>query len=357
MLKIKSHLEELIRIGPEDKQRKDFLRLDMNEDPVGLPKNFIDTTLKDITPEYLATYPEYTNLISKIAMHNNIADDNICLSNGSDSAIKYIFDAYISPDDKVLFTDPTFAMYPVYCQMAGAKSILFPYEQDFSFSVEDFCSLIDDTLKMVVIVNPNNPIGTAIPVPDLLRIIGKCAEYGILAVVDEAYYYFYNKTMINLVNQYDNLIVLRTFSKLCGLANVRLGYAATNPMITSHLHKVKPTFDVNGFAVFIAEKLLDSKDIIQNKIEEINKGKFYIKKKLLENGFDFHLGEANFVIIKCPGSVPDVVKKMHKRNILVSGGFKQEYLNDYIRVTIGNTDIMKKFWVVFSEMVWECVKK
>ena len=171
MIKPKSNLIDILRFTPSDLRRGDFLRLDMNEDPLGLPKSFIDTVLKDINGDYLSRYPEYVRLTEKIAEHNSIGFDNICLANGSDSAIKYIFETYISPQDKILLTDPTFAMYPVYCQMAGAQSIAFSYNKDFSFSCDEFVNLIDGTFKMVIVVNPNNPTGTVLSDHDFKKII------------------------------------------------------------------------------------------------------------------------------------------------------------------------------------------
>jgi histidinol-phosphate aminotransferase len=348
MIKIKSHLEKIFRSVPTDLIRNDFIRLDMNEDPSGLPEDFIRTALKEINADYLSCYPEYSSLITKIAEHNDIGYDNVCLSNGSDSAIKYIFETYISSEDTVLLTDPTFAMYPVYCQIAGATSIAFPYNKDFSFSCEDFINLIDNKLKMVVVVNPNNPTGTVLSQQDLKKIIDKCAEYDVLVVVDEAYYYFYEKTVMPLIKQYDNIIVLRTFSKLCGLANLRLGYAAADSSIIQHLHKVKPTFDVNGLAILFAKKILSSKEIIEKKIEEINNGKCYLEEKLKEHGFDYYAGQANFILIKCKGEVSDTVRELQNKKILVAGGFKQDIFKNYIRVTVGNIELMKNFWSVFQ---------
>lgn len=350
MIRLKPHLEELIRKSPKDDNRCEFLRLDMNEDPVGLPNDFIEKVLSQITPEYLSAYPEYANLLMKIAAHNNISVDNICLSNGSDSAIKYIFDAYISPDDKVLLTDPTFAMYPVYTKMAGAKTIMFPYEDDLSFSVDGFLHLIDDSVKMAVLVNPNNPIGSALPEKDIKRIIEKCYEFSVCVVVDEAYYYFYNQSMVPYIDEYDNLIVLRTFSKACGLANLRIGYAVSNRDIISNLNRVRPSFDINGVAVLVAETLLESGTVVDEKIEEISKGKQYIVSKLKEGNYSCVAGEGNFILIHCPNRVSEVVTELRQNKILVSGGFQQQALKDYIRVTVGSFEVMDRFWSVFSKI-------
>src|SRR3989338_3940898 len=104
----KPHLREIFRTDPDLKTREGFIRLDMNESVSGLPLWFVKEAANELNPDLLARYPEYRSLVTKIASHNALAQENICIANGSDAAIKYIFDAYISPSEKVLLTDPTF---------------------------------------------------------------------------------------------------------------------------------------------------------------------------------------------------------------------------------------------------------
>ena len=351
--KIKPHLEKVYRLNPDLKSRKGYLRLDMNEGVPGLPQNFIKTVLSKIDAGYLATYPEYARLQKKIAIHNGLGPENIYLSNGSDAAIKNIFDAYISKGDKVLFTDPTFAMYPVYCDMFAAKPVIVEYQDDMSFPVESFIKKISKNLKMAVIVNPNNPTGSVIDPEDLLRIIKKSDANGVLTIVDEAYFYFYPLSTIDLVKRYKNLIVLRTFSKLCGLACVRLGYAVACVEIVETLKKVRPTYDVNGVAVLVAEELLDRPGMIRTLIRATEKGKRFLIKRLYEHGLEYKEGYANFVLIKCDGRANEMIERLaNEKHILIGGNFRNSFLKGYIRVTVGSTDIMKRFWKGFID-IWE----
>ena len=225
----KLYLKDIYRTSLGNKQRKNFLRLDLNENPDGLPEEFIKNIFSKIDAKYVSMYPEYGKLAENIAQHNKLNWQNICLSNGSDGAIKYIFDCYVSSGDKVLITDPTFAMYPIYCKMFNALCVNVSYlstSDGFLFPVENFLDEINRNIDMAVIVNPNNPTGIAICPSDMDKIIQKCFDANVLLIVDEAYFYFYNQTVIDKIKHFNNLIVLRTFSKLCGLANVRLGYAA-----------------------------------------------------------------------------------------------------------------------------------
>lgn len=342
-------IADLYRTLP--RSRHGYLRLDMNEGMPGLPMGFVKRAMTKMTPGFLAMYPEYDALKKTIACHNGIKPENICLSNGSDGAIKYIFETYISPGDKVLLTDPTFAMYPVYCKMSGAKSVMVEYEKDFSFPIRRFCDNISGNIKMAVVINPNNPTGTGMSISELLPIIKKAWREKVLLIVDEAYFYFFPETAIRLVSKYDNLIVLRTFSKLCGLAGVRIGYAASCPNIAYNIRKVRPTYDVNGPAAFLAEELLRDKDILRGLVRSMSEGSRYLCGKLDTEGIDYRRGDANFILIKCPDKAPEIVKTLEKNKVLVGGNFKQDFLKDYIRVTVSNEANMQKFWNVFIK-IW-----
>ena len=351
-IETKRHLADLFRVDLDGKSRKGCLRLDMNENVSGLPEDFVKEVLSGIDAGHIAAYPEYRGLKEKIAAHNGIEVKNICLSNGSDAAIKYIFDAYISPGERVLMTDPTFAMYPVYCNMFNAVPLIAEYRRDLSFPEDDFLRMLNEGVKMAVIVNPNNPTGSILQKGKIQSIIDKCAAKDIIIVIDEAYFYYCPETLIRLVNEYKNLIVLRTFSKLCGIASLRIGYAAACPEIISGLSKVKPTFDVNSLAVLFAEKILDSPGVIQDLVEATNEGKAFLGEKLAEAGMKYVAGGANFILINCPDRVREIIDGLAGRNILVGGAFRQEFLKDYVRVTVGDKKSMEVFWEAFSE-IWK----
>ncbi len=351
---IKKYLKDLYRTKPSEKTRRGYLRLDMNESVSGLPEDFLKDVFSRIDSEFLATYPEYRRLEEKIALHNNLKPENICLSNGSDAAIKYIFDAYINSGDKILITDPTFAMYPVYCAMFNANPIIVEYKSDLTFPEGDFLKKISLGIKLLVIINPNNPAGSVIEPDSILSILKKAADNDILVIIDEAYFYFYPHTVIEQVKEYENLIVLRTFSKFFGIASARLGYAAACPEIIGNITKVRPTYDINGIAALLGEKLIDNVDIIQNVVTSLHEGKKYLIEKLSAENIEHKEGCANFMLIKCNDRVNEITRKLAEKNILVSNGFKQTFLKDYIRVTLGKKVIMEQFWQAFL-CIWRSV--
>jgi histidinol-phosphate aminotransferase len=347
MPEAKPHLADLYRTNPHDHSRQGFLRLDMNEGVPGLPEDLVQAVWAGTGARYLAAYPEYEALQEKIARHNGVSPENILLSNGSDGAIKYLFDAYVRAGDQVLLTDPTFAMYPVYCRMFDARPLVLPCREDLSFAGDDFRQQLSGDIRLAVVVNPNNPTGYAFPPDELLALIREAGKRDVLLVVDEAYFYFYPETVIHEIGRGDNLVVLRTFSKLCGLATARLGYAAASPAIIDNLRKVRPTYDVNGLAVALAEKLLDNPQVIQDLIKGTLGGKEYLVGQLREAGIEHRAGQANFVLIKCQGRAPELAAKLKDEKILVGYGFQNPYLHDYLRVTVGRREAMEIFWEKF----------
>ncbi|MBF0554087.1 MAG: histidinol-phosphate aminotransferase family protein [Nitrospirae bacterium] len=353
-IRLKYHLKDLYRVKPTGVSRKGMLRLDMNEANAALPEDFITSVLSHIDSDYLSMYPEYDALQEKVALCNGLKPENICLSNGSDAAIKYIFDALVSPGDRVLLTEPTFAMYPVYCKMFGAPIVSVDYGMDLSFPLETYLESITGAIKLAVIVNPNNPTGTLTPTNDIVRIIKKAQACGTTVIIDEAYFHFCGETVIDKTLEYENLIVLRTFSKLCAMASLRIGYAAAPAGIIEGLRKVKPTFDVNGVAVLFAAKLLDTQGLIDSLVKEFMEGKAFLMDKLSQHSVEFVHGSANFVLIKCHGEAEEIVRALSEKNILVAGGFKQKMLRDYIRVNIAKKDIMERF---FDEFIGICKNK
>jgi len=347
------YLDKIDRVDLDNKSRKGFLKLDKNENHSGLPKDFVKNVLSEIDPDMLATYPEYGKVKQKIAKHVGLKPENISLSNGSDSSIMYIYKTYVQERDKIITTDPTFAMYPIYSKIFNADTIMIPYKSLDLFPKKEFTSAINKDIKLTVIVNPNNPTGSFVDLHYIEEVIKKAKQYDSIVIVDEAYYYYSKKvnTAVDLVKKYDNLIVLRTFSKLFSMATLRIGYAIADKKIVDNLRKVKPTFDVDGLSVLFAEKILDRDDIINNLIDQDKKGKQYLAEKLKQEGINYKISNANFVLINCKDRVKEIIEKLEKEKILVGGGFKQEYLKNYIRVSTCKEQYMDEFWNKFIK-IW-----
>lgn len=351
MIAPKAHLEGIHRGAAYDTPRHDFLRLDMNECVDGLPESFFNEVMGTLTPLKLATYPSYRSLIEKIAASERLAPENVQLTNGSDSAIKLLFEAYIAPGDKVIITDPTFAMYPVYSTIAQGESVLIPYERASVFPLTEFCAAITRGARMAAVVNPNNPTGAHLEQKDIRALAELCRNTETLLVVDEAYFHYLEETAVSLLAEFDNVVILRTFSKLCGMAALRLGYALGHPSIITAMKTVKPTFDVNGFAVAFAEHFMDHPELTEQMLETVNNGRAWLVNQLDAAGLAYNAGRANFVLIHCPSDAVALAARLKETGILVASGFRQPLFKNAIRVTLGSEKSMQRFWKAFSSLM------
>ena len=233
------------RIAP-DFDRSEYIRLDMNENPIGLPDYIIEEFKECITGKNLAMYPNKTEMIEQLSILHDLNKNQFCLTDGSEMAIKYIFEVFAKPNSAVVTVFPSFEMYGVYCNMFGLKHKKISVQKDFSSPVNEIISAINDDVSIVVLLNPNNPVGDPYSREDVMKIIERAKKHEILIIIDEAYHYFYKNSFVDLINHYDNIIILRTFSKIFSLAGCRIGYAISNSEVIKYLDKVRPSFDTNS---------------------------------------------------------------------------------------------------------------
>lgn len=348
MIYVKETIKELYRTTCMQ-GRLEYLRLDMNENPNGLPEEFVETVKKEITPAFLATYPEPEKLEHRIADYLKINCKQICITNGSDEAIRFIFELFTRSGKEVVSVSPTFEMYRVYCKMFGLIYREISYSQDFKINVDELLSSIHEDTDLVVLVNPNNPIGTVFSLEEVKSIIEKAREYNTLVIIDEAYHYFYRETFLPLIEQYNNIILLRTFSKLMSLAACRLGFSISNAELTSYMKKARPSFNVNAIALKFGEKILQNDELIEALIKKERKGKQYLLGELKKLGYEVHALEGNFLFFR-PKTKPDeLASRLKKEKILVKT-FGNDVLKNYIRITIAEKKNMEYFLEKLQEL-------
>ncbi len=345
MIPVKEHLRKLERIlNPIS--RSDYLRLDKNENIIGFEKGFIAILRQEITSDFLTSYPEVNPLYQKIARWTGCKPENIYLTAGSDAAIKSVFEVFVEPEDIVALVSPTYAMYYVYAKMFQADIIEIPYHEGLALPPGDILNTITTQKpKLLCIANPNSPTGTILSQNDLTNIISTAKEQNTIVLIDEAYYLFYPNTCISLIDDYPNLVVTRTFSKALGLASARLGFAAAQSETAQYLMKVRPMYESNSYAVRCAELVLDNMHLIEQNLEVFRKGKACLEKELDRLKIPHFQSYANFVLIDV-GSYEESIRigtTMYKQKILIGSGFKDNLLQNFIRVTVGSEAQMKYF--------------
>ena len=336
------------RIFPEQ-GRYGYHRYDMNENPEGLPKEFVDSVLEEITPEFLSTYPEPDVFLKKYAAFIGMEYENVLTTNGSDMAIRYLLEIFCRKGKKVVTVNPSFEMYAVNCSILGLEHVPVRYEGDMTVDINKLLDAIDPDTDIVVLLNPNNPIGTAYTDEEAGLVIKKAEENGAIGVIDEAYHYFYDRTFLDEVLLHDNVVVLRTFSKLFSLAACRLGVVVSNREIIGYVRKSRLTFEANAVALKFAERLVEQPELVEYLIESEKKGKKYLMDELSKKGYKTMDGLGNYIFIKTCRIPSEVAEDLKNKEKILVKTFGSPFLKEYIRVSVGSEAAMKFFTEKFMK--------
>ena len=201
MYYLNENIKDLVRIFDQN-ERKDYLRLDLNENPGGLPQEFIDSVLSDITPQFVAQYPETLHFTEVLADYLNTDIRHICLVNGSSEGIRYIIQAFTSVKGRIVGVVPSYFMFQVYSEMYDREFVKIPYNEDLSMDINNIIAELTGDTQLLVLLNPNNPMGNVYSDEEFETIMQVCRQKQITVLVDEAYHYFYPKTFIKYANVY-----------------------------------------------------------------------------------------------------------------------------------------------------------
>lgn len=347
---VKPCIKDILRIGGQQ-GRYGFLRLDMNENPGGLPLDFVEQVKRELTPEYLAMYPEESRMkalladyLSDTAKHSVFTEENLCLTNGSDMCIRYLYEIFAEPGSTVVTVAPSFEMYRIYAEVFGLKHRPVQISPEFEIPVDRVIEAIQEDTDIVVLLNPNNPVGRPYTEDEFAQIAARTAQVGALLIVDEAYHYFYKHTFLDQVQNYEHVVVLRTFSKLLSLAGCRMGYMVSNPQIIEYVRHVRPSFEVNSIALKFGERLLEQRQIIDELQDKMQEGKDWLVETLRSHGYEVTPQEGNFIFMKPKHKKAKELGQIleQEKQILVKT-YGNPMLKDYLRISTGAKEYMKQF--------------
>lgn len=349
MVYVDKYIKETVRVFPEQ-GRYDFYRFDMNENPDGLPKDFVDSVLKEITPEFLAVYPEPDRFLGKYAKFIGVKRENVTATNGSDMGLRYIMETFGEVGKDVVTVSPSFEMYWVNCCILGYHHVPVAYELDMSIKIEKILSAITENTRIIALLNPNNPIGNVYTKEDIERVIEKAKQVGAVLIIDEAYHYYYPNTFLPLALENDNVIILRTFSKAFSIPALRLGVIISNPKIIHYINNAKMTFDVNSIALLFGERLLDHPAILNEIVESESQGKSYTLNELSKKGYVCRDCKGNYIFVKPKHEARKVANRLATEKKVLVHPYRNDLLKDYLRVSVGSVESMKTFLNAFFEI-------
>ena len=343
------YVDGLVRITNYD-DRSGFVRLDMNENPYGLPESFCSSILKEVTPEFLSTYPNCHDFIEAYSKYIGMGFGNVLPVNGSDMGIRLIYDSYVTPGSKVVGVFPSFEMYRIYSEMRGANFTAVRYNDDLTFDIESLISEIDEKTALVSLLNPNNPVGDVFSESDVRRIIETAKRYDAIVLIDEAYHYFNETSFLDLIKTYDNVIILRTFSKIFSMAALRLGVIISDESVIQTIFKAQPSFDVNSIALLFGKRIIESPELINQLVSQFRECKDFAEKWLTDNGYEFIHSRTNFILIKLKCVTPESLKQaLFEKKILIKT-YGDHLLSGYFRINMASVDVLSDFFGKLQEI-------
>jgi histidinol-phosphate aminotransferase len=311
-----------------------IVKLDANENPYGCSLR-VQEALAAYDRYHLYPDPTQGALREALAQYTGAPPDRILPGAGSDELIDLLITAFVGPGDEVIICPPTFGMYKTRTEVFGGRVVNVPRGPGFAVDPDSIVQAITPRTKLIFLASPNNPTGNPVNRQHVVRLL----RAGVIVVVDEAYYEFYGQTMAPLVSEFDNLVVLRTFSKWAGLAGLRVGYGILPAAIIKHLWKIKQPYNINVAAQIAALATLEDRAAMEATIRRIKseRGRLYrqLRKLLLIQPFE---SEANFLLCQVRlGSAKELTEALAAQGIFIRH-YSSPELRDYVRVSVGRPE-------------------
>ncbi len=311
-----------------------IIKLDANENPYGCSPR-VSRALADCSS--FSVYPDngQTELRNLLAGYTGVDAGYIVASGGSNQLIDLIIRLFVGPGDEVINCVPTFDMFRLSTEMGNGKLVEVPRDEYFAVNVSAVKAAISRRTKLIILANPNSPTGNLTPRQDILEIVAT----GLPVLIDEAYYEFGGETVVPLISQYQNLMVLRTFSKWAGLAGLRVGYGLFPLKIADYLLKIKLPYNVNVAALIAVQESLKDIDYLMDRVKVIvtERERLFAELKKLKWLQPFP-SQANFILCAVlNGEASELQQKLQAKGILVRY-FDKPLLRNYIRISVGKPE-------------------
>ncbi len=314
----------------------EVVKLASNENPLGPSPLALNAIMENI--EKINRYPDGRgyNLKRKLGQRLNLKEEEIILGNGSNELIELAFRTFLMPDEELIQPYPTFQVYEKIARTTGADVISVPLK-DFRCDLHAIKEAINKNTKIIIINNPNNPTGTAIKKGEMMDFLGVVPD-DIIVLIDEAYIEFATDQDIargeELLSVHPLIFIIRTFSKLYGLAGLRIGYGFGNRTLIDLMNRVRQPFNTNMLAQIGAAHALDDHEFVKKSLDLIQEGLNFLYKELDRLGLEYISTQTNFILIKTPKPAESLFKDMLKQGVIIRSmeSFGMSY---HIRVNVG----------------------
>ena len=319
---------------PQDKQ---YVKLNTNESPFPPSPGVAAAAAREAANCRLYSDPESRAVSAAFAASLGLRREQVLATNGSDEALNFAFMAF---GDALAFPDISYGFYPVFAALNHIPYTEIPLREDLSIAPEDYWNCG----RMVVIANPNAPTGLALRRDEIEQIVRQNPDHVVL--IDEAYVDFGAESAVGLIERYDNLLVVQTFSKSRSLAGARLGFAIGNEALIRDLNTIKYAtnpYNVNRMTAAAGLAALEEDEYYRENARIIRDNRAYAREGLRALGFEVPDSSANFVFARHPGLAGETLyRKLKARGVLVRH-FNKPRIDGYVRVTIGTREQMELF--------------
>ena len=324
------------------------IKLASNENPLGPSPKAMAAVKKAV--EGLNRYPDGSGfyLSQTLAKKYNVDLSQIILGNGSNELLELVVRTFVQPGDETISADPSFVVYKLVTQTAGGTNIIVPCK-DMRHDLDAMAERITPKTKILFIANPNNPTGTMNTIAEMDRFMEKVPD-SVIVVVDEAYFEYVTHAeypdSLDYLKQGKNILALRTFSKIYGLAGLRIGYGITTPEIAELMNKVRQPFNTNSLAQIGALAALSDRKHVEKSVAINNEGKQFLYQSFQRLGISFITTETNFIMFETRLDAKDLYDGLLKRGVIIRPmGPKR------LRVTIGLPEENKRFVQELEKLV------
>ena len=325
------------------------VQLHANENPFSPTKELLALFATSLQNIQLNRYPDADSKNLKLAIANKyqVKADNLVIGNGSDEIILLLLQVFCKEGDTIVIPDPTFAMYAIISQGLGIKSKTIDLDHNWDFNANVLLEATEENKSRLIFLSyPNNPTGNCFSETEVRQVI---EEFSGIVVIDEAYYDFSKKSFINEIKNHNNLVVLRSLSKI-GLAALRVGFGVADPLIIQEINKVRLPYNSNTLSQNFAEHIINNFTTVQNQIDYIlnERNRVITELKKIESIYVFPT-DSNFFLFKTEQSANDLFYHLMYNGILVRNLSSHPKLKNCLRVTIGNKNENDRFLLALKE--------
>lgn len=321
-----------------------YIKLNTNENPYP-PSPAVIEAVRDAAGEVrLYPNPQAGILREKAAGLYGLSAESVMVGNGSDELLTIALRAFVGEGQRVAYPYPSYVLYPTLVGIQGAEAVEVPFARNYSLPE----ALLETDARLILLSNPNSPSGTFVPVDGVKELASRTSG---IVLVDEAYVDFAEDNCLRLVNEYDNVIVTRSFSKSFSLAGMRIGLAFARPGIIGGMMKVKDSYNVGRLSIVAGSAAIDDIAYMEQNAAKIKAERERLTSELEARGFEVLPSSANFVMAKPAGvSGADLYRGLKERMILVRH-FDTASLSDYVRITVGTAEQMTTLLAAIDEIL------